>query len=194
MTDQQGNITMVLGPMFSGKSTYLLNHVRKLSYTEKKVIFVNYAEDKRYDDNASICTHEHEKIQALACHTLEEVMNVLKTYDVIGIDEAQFFSDLVPSCEKLCSEGKIIVCAGLSGDFKMEPFPNIASLISKADKIKFLKAVCAFCHKDALFSLRTVKCDKTILIGSSESYKPVCRACYYSHGRDGKKEEKPETV
>ena len=60
----------------------------------------------------------------------------------------------------------------------MEPFPVISKIISKADKIKLLKAYCFNCHKDANFSLRIVKSNETVLIGAGEAYKPACRECH----------------
>ena len=72
----------------------------------------------------------------------------------------------------------------------MEPFENVSKLISKADKIKLLKAYCYFCHKRAGFSLRTVRNDKEILIGASDMYRPVCKACYYKNNLiENEKEE-----
>lgn len=176
-----GKIKLYLGPMFSGKSTSLAHTVRKYTYKNKHTVFVNYAEDKRYDDSGIIVTHEQEKFEAITCHCLKDKMTELLKYDVIGIDEGQFFPDLVEVCETLCQNGKIVVVAALSGDYKMEPFPNVAQLISKADKIKLMKAYCYFCQKQAGFTLRIVKSDKTILIGGEEMYKPVCKACHFIH-------------
>ena len=77
----------------------------------------------------------------------------------------------------------------------MEPFDNVSKLISKADKIKLLKAYCYFCHKRAGFSLRTVRNDKEILIGAADMYRPVWKACYYKNNlieSEKKEEEKKE--
>lgn len=174
-----GKIKLILGPMFSGKSTRLTETVRKYSYKNKKTILVNYAADKRYSDTGKIVTHELVQYDALTCTTLEQKMTELVKYDVIGIDEGQFFSDLVEQCESLCNQGKIIIVSALSGNFKMEPFGNVAKLISKADKVKLLKAYCYFCHKGAGFTLRTIRSDEEILIGAAESYRPTCKKCFF---------------
>lgn len=81
---------------------------------------------------------------------------------------------------------KTIIIAALNGDFRMEPFPVIAKIIPKADKIKLLKAYCFNCHKDAKFSLRIVQSNETVLIGAGEAYKPACRDChkYFSDERE----------
>jgi thymidine kinase len=74
--------------------------------------------------------------------------------------------------------GKIVVVAALSGDYKMKPFNNVSELISKADKIKLMKAFCFYCHKLAGFTMRTIKSNELFLIGAGESYRPVCKSCY----------------
>ena len=185
-----GKIKLIIGPMFSGKSTMLTDTVRKFVYKGMKTVLVNFAADKRYDKEGKIVTHEQIKYNALSCYQLQDNFTELMKYDVIGIDEGQFFPDLVEVSETLCKNGKIVVVSALSGNFKMEPFENVSKLISKADKIKLLKAYCYFCHKRAGFSLRTVRNDKEILIGASDMYRPVCKACYYKNNLiENEKEE-----
>lgn len=185
-----GKIKLIIGPMFSGKSTMLTDTVRKFVYKGMKTVLVNFAADKRYDKEGKIVTHEQVKYNALSCYQLQDNFTELMKYDVIGIDEGQFFPDLVEVSETLCKNGKIVVISALSGNFKMEPFENVSKLISKADKIKLLKAYCYFCHKRAGFSLRTVRNDKEILIGASDMYRPVCKACYYKNNLiENEKEE-----
>ena len=185
-----GKIKLIIGPMFSGKSTMLTDTVRKFVYKGMKTVLVNFAADKRYDKEGKIVTHEQVKYNALSCYQLQDNFTELMKYDVIGIDEGQFFPDLVEVSETLCKNGKIVVVSALSGNFKMEPFENVSKLISKADKIKLLKAYCYFCHKRAGFSLRTVRNDKEILIGASDMYRPVCKACYYKNNLiENEKEE-----
>ena len=189
-----GKIKLIIGPMFSGKSTLLTDTVRKYVYKDKKTILVNFVADKRYDTEGKIVTHEQVKFNALSCYNLKEQYQELIKYDVIGIDEGQFFPDLVEVCDELCKAGKIVVVSALSGNFKMEPFQNVSILISKADKIKLLKAYCYFCHKRAGFSLRTVRNDKEILIGASDMYRPVCKACHFKHSLISSTEtSKPQT-
>lgn len=176
-----GKIKLIIGPMFSGKSTALTTMVRKYGYKNKKTILVNHLGDKRYSDTGKIVTHEKAQFDALVCNVLQERISELVQYDVIGIDEGQFFTDLVEQCEYLGSLGKIIVVSGLSGDFKMEPFDNIAKLISKADKVKLLKAYCYYCQKSAGFTLRTIRDDSIFLVGAAEAYRPVCKKCHFDN-------------
>jgi len=174
----EGKIELILGPMFSGKSTRLIELMRKYVYKAKKTIMVKYYADQRYSEKSEVVTHDLIKYDSINCKLLRNSFDTLKQYDVIGIDEGQFFADLVEVCEELALMGKIILIAALNGDFRMEPFPVIQRIISKSDKIKLLKAYCFNCHKDAKFSLRIVQSNETVLIGAGEAYKPACRECH----------------
>ena len=174
----EGKIELILGPMFSGKSTRLIELMRKYVYKAKKTIMVKYYADQRYSQKSEVVTHDLIKYDSINCKILKNSFDTFKEYDVIGIDEGQFFADLVEVCEELALMGKIVLIAALNGDFRMEPFPVIQRIIAKADKIKLLKAYCFNCHKDAKFSLRIVQSNETVLIGAGESYKPACRECH----------------
>ena len=174
----EGKIELILGPMFSGKSTRLIELMRKYVYKAKKTIMVKYYADQRYSQKSEVVTHDLIKYDSINCKILRNSFDTFKEYDVIGIDEGQFFADLVEVCEELALMGKIVLIAALNGDFRMEPFPVIQRIIAKADKIKLLKAYCFNCHKDAKFSLRIVQSNETVLIGAGESYKPACRECH----------------
>ena len=183
---EEGKIELIIGPMFSGKSTRLIGLIRKYTYKAKKTIMIKFFADKRYSEKSEVVTHDLLKYDSIDCKNLREHFDQIKAYDVIGIDEGQFFPDLVEVCEELALMKKTIIVAALNGDFRMEPFPVIAKLISKADKIKLLKAYCFHCHKDAKYSLRIVQSNETVLIGAGEAYKPACREChvYFSKQRE----------
>ena len=182
----EGKIELILGPMFSGKSTRLIELMRKYVYKAKKTIMVKFYADQRYTEKSEVVTHDLIKYDSINCKILRDSFDNFKNYDVIGIDEGQFFADLVEVCEELALMGKIVLIAALNGDFRMEPFPVIQRIIAKADKIKLLKAYCFNCHKDAKFSLRIVQSNETVLIGAGEAYKPACREChvYFSKQRE----------
>ena len=182
----EGKIELIIGPMFSGKSTRLIELMRKYVYKAKKTIMVKFFADQRYTEKSEVVTHDLIKYDSINCKILRDSFDTLKQYDVIGIDEGQFFEDLVEVCEELALMGKIVLIAALNGDFRMEPFPVIQRIISKSDKIKLLKAYCFNCHKDAKFSLRIVQSNETVLIGAGEAYKPACREChkYFSTERE----------
>ena len=175
IVDNIGFIQLYLGPMFSGKTTRLLEDVHKKAFMKKKTVFVKFQGDDRYTKDEELITHSgiKSKNKCMSCSKLSEIYEKLLEFDVIGIDEGQFFPDLVEICDKLCLAGKYIGVAALSGNFRMEPFENVSKLISKADKIKLMKAACYFCDKEAGFSLRIVAGNQDILIGSGESYKDL---------------------
>jgi len=183
---EEGKIELILGPMFSGKSTRLIGLIRKYTYKAKKTIMIKFYADKRYTEKSEVVTHDFLKYDSIDCKNLGEHFDKLKNYDVIGIDEGQFFPDLVEISEKLALMKKTVIIAALNGDFRMEPFPVVAKIISKADKIKLLKAYCFNCHKDAHYTLRIVQSNETVLIGAGEAYKPACREChiYFSKERE----------
>ena len=184
---EEGKIELILGPMFSGKSTRLIEIIRKSVYQAKKSIMVKFFADKRYSEKSEVVTHDLIKYDSIDCKQLRDSFDKLKNYDVIGIDEGQFFPDLVEVCEELALLKKTVIVAALNGDFRMEPFPVIARLISKSDKIKLLKAYCFHCHKDAKFSLRIVQSNETVLIGAGEAYKPACRECHVFFSKEREK-------
>jgi thymidine kinase len=184
---ESGKIELILGPMFSGKSTRLIGLIRKYTYKAKKTIMIKFIADKRYSEKSEVVTHDLLKYDSIECKNLRENLEKIKTYDVIGIDEGQFFPDLVEVCEELALMKKTIIIAALNGDFRMEPFPVIANLIPKADKIKLLKAYCFNCHKDANYSLRIVQSNDTVLIGADEAYKPACRECHVFFSKEREK-------
>ena len=184
---EEGKIELILGPMFSGKSTRLIETIRKYVHKAKKTIMIKFIADKRYTDKSEVVTHDLIKYDSIDCKNLRDSFDIIKNYDVIGIDEGQFFSDLVEVCEELALLNKTIIIAALNGDFRMEPFPVISRIISKADKIKLLKAYCFHCHKDAKFSLRIVQSNETVLIGAGEAYKPACRECHVFFSKEREK-------
>ena len=184
---ESGKIELILGPMFSGKSTRLIGLIRKYTYKAKKTIMIKYIADKRYSEKSEVVTHDLLKYDSIECKNLQENLEKMKDYDIIGIDEGQFFPDLVEVCEELALMKKTIIIAALNGDFRMEPFPVIAKLIPKADKIKLLKAYCFNCHKDANYSLRIVQSNDTVLIGADEAYKPACRECHVFFSKEREK-------
>eukprot|EP00948_MAST-09A_sp_MAST-9A-sp1_P001959 g1959.t1 len=177
----EGSISLIVGPMFSGKSTELLRRVGRFKYARKKCLYVKYKADQRYS-NKLLSTHDRQMVEAISCSTLDQVpLELLKKTDVIGIDEGQFFPDLLTFTEKCANEfGLVVVIAALDGDYLRKPFNHIHELLPKAENVTKLKAVCAGCGRSASFTKRLVASDKLELIGGAESYKPTCRKCYFA--------------
>jgi thymidine kinase len=182
MTSPIGKITLFMGPMFSGKTTLLIETIQKTSYKIKQPILVYY---QNKQDTNSLKTNFNYTSSAIQCTQLKDILTILDQYDIIGIDEGHLFPDLVEISEYLCKKGKSVYIAALSGDYKMEPFENIANLISKADKIKLLKAYCYYCKKEAGFTLRTFTNNENENLlnkynnTTNNIYRPVCKMCYF---------------
>jgi len=178
-----GHIELIIGPMFSGKSTELHRRIKRHKIAGRTILLVKYKDDTRYAKvagaNANV-THDHEQLPAYAAKDLDNVNNVAHNYDVIGIDEAQFFGDIAKFCEYWANKGKVIIAAGLDGTYQRMAFNEILSLVPLAETVDKLSAVCAMCAKDAAFTLRTTleNADSVELIGGAERYKAACRKCY----------------
>ncbi len=167
--------------MFSGKSSKLIS-----LYNEKKdskqILLINYKDDVRYGENM-IITHTKQKVICHSCLYLKDIIqkSLFLEADIIMIDEAQFFPDLLEFVIKSVeSFHKEVYVAGLDGDYNRNIFGDIVKLIPLADMIIKLKAKCNCngCSNDAIFSKRIVKNDDKILIGGIDSYVPVCRKHY----------------
>lgn len=176
--NQIGKIELIMGPMFSGKSTELLRNIKRYKIKKKKTIVISYIGDNRYSKENILSTHDRLEYPAIKCSKLKEHLSFLMDFDVIGIDEGQFYADLVEVSELLANNGKIVVIAALNGNFKREPFDTISKIIPKCEYINNITAVCFNCNEEASYSLRLINNESEILIGGEDYYKPVCRACY----------------
>ena len=186
----QSRLDIMLGSMFSGKSSALL---RKLSQFEEmglSALYINHDLDNRsgnaYSTHSPLLKDRPLEMTTLKTKNLESIeMSSLSPFDVIGIDEAQFFGEeLVSFVKKLVeNHNKYVIIVGLDGDYRREKFGYLLDLIPLADNVVKLHAYCKRCaenHKtlrNALFTHRTVAVNG-ILVGGSESYDPVCRGCY----------------
>jgi len=165
---------IITGPMFSGKTTYLSNILTKFP---NKSLYINHSFDTRgeifYSHNSDITFSNETK----CIKTNILVDELVEGYDIIGIDESQFFKDIKDTILRWVEKyGKIVYVAGLNCDYKREVFGEIMDLAIYSDSITKLKANCK-CGSDAIFSKRLVQGDLQILVGSTE-YEPVCRICF----------------
>lgn len=174
-----GQIQLIFGPMFSGKSTELIRRLKRYQVAQYEVLIVKYDKDVRYNDGG-IATHCGQTLPALATSCLTDLTTRAENYDVIGIDEGQFFSDVVVWCEAMANKGKIVLVAALDGTFQRKPFSNIINLVPLAEVVTKLVAVCMNCFQDAAFSKRISSEDGVEVIGGADKYMAVCRRCYYS--------------
>ena len=180
-----GKLTLILGPMFSGKSSELIRYYKRYKIAGKKCLVIKYAGDDRYDET-SVVTHDKVAIEALPASRLLDLEGTAKEYEVICIDEIQFFEDGSMS-DVWADEGKIVIVSGLNGTFQRRPWRVISELVPLADDIIHLKAVCKDNGEDAAFTHRTVGNNSEFMIGGSESYSAVDRKTFI-----GKKYQKVE--
>ena len=177
-----GSLQVIFGPMFSGKSTELQRRLRRHTVANRRVLVVKYAGDNRYDEDVGSAsravTHDLTAMPAVPTRELHNIDNVAHNYDVIGIDEGQFFDDIAHYCEKWAQAGKTVIVAALDGTFQRKPFKSVLALVPLAEEITKLTAVCTDCAADAAFTARTTKETAVEVIGGATSYKAVCRACY----------------
>jgi len=178
-SERQGHLELCLGPMFSGKTTYLIQAYKKNHYIGKAVLVINYAEDRRYHDTM-LSTHDQIMIPCVQSHTLGSLRDRFSEADVIIINEGQFFEDLYEVVLDLVDvQGKCVYVCGLDGDFQRKPFGRILDLIPHCDHYTKLRALCAKCRDGtpAPFTKRITSENEQVVIGS-DNYIPLCRKCY----------------
>ena len=180
-----GRIDIIIGSMFSGKSTELIRRINRYKVLGKNILVINNKLDKRYSEN-SISTHSNIKLECISLDKLSDINETDKyskeyeACDVVVIEEAQFFKDLhdfvINSAD---NDNKIVLVAGLDGDSNRNEFGDILKLIPKCDTVKKLHALCVKCNDGTLacFTKRLVKNDSQIYIGVSE-FIAVCRHHY----------------
>ena len=178
-----GRIDIIMGCMFSGKSTEIIRLINRYKALEKKILIVNHSNDTRYKKN-SISTHSNINIDCISINNLNTIKSdpsyEYNSKDVIVIEEAQFFKGLydfvMESAEK---DNKIIILAGLDGDSNREEFGDIIKLIPKCDSVVKLHALCSICKDGTLapFTKRLIENKNQIFIGVNE-FIPVCRFHY----------------
>jgi thymidine kinase len=181
----EGSIKIIIGCMFSGKTTELLKQYKKYTKLEKKCKIIKYLNDTRYS-KTGIATHDllvQEKDVICCGNKLKDIENLIKDIDVILIDEGQFYEDIVEFADNLANKGKIIIVVALDGTFERKPFGKIHELIPKSESVKKLYSICGVCHKQkAHFSkLKNIVNNNNtnnIIIGGDEKYIATCRKCY----------------
>ncbi|KAJ8492681.1 hypothetical protein OPV22_014402 [Ensete ventricosum] len=175
-----GEIHVILGPMFAGKTTILLRRMQDEVDCGRSVAMVKSDKDTRYGLD-SVVTHDGVKMPCFALSELSSFRDKLGTeaYDklnVIGIDEAQFFEDLYDFCSNPADhDGKIVVATGLDGDYLRRSFGSVLDIVPLADSVTKLTARCEICGRRAFFTLKKTNETQTELIGGADVYMPVCR-------------------
>jgi len=201
-----GYLELIIGPMFSGKSSRLVEIYKQCNFCNIPVAVINHSIDKRYDDTL-LSTHDKVMIPCIqtnklrdiwyydeglqgsekngniidnqvVLHRLEDSVKLI-TADVIIINEGQFFEDLLPTVEHMLKHNKKIYVGGLDGDFERKKFGQILDLIPLCDKVTKMTSLCGLCKNGTpgIFSKRITSEKQQTVVGS-DNYIPVCRTCY----------------
>lgn len=189
-----GYLELIIGPMFSGKTTALYDIYNKYKFCNTPTLAINHSLDTRYDkDQTLLYTHDKLNIPCVStCNLLDLLTPIFDGYDngfvipqylnnteVFLINEGQFFKDLISFVEILLKSNKKIYISGLDGDFERKKFGTVLDLIPLCDKVTKLTSFCSLCKDGTpgIFSKRITEEKDVVLVGSN-NYISVCRLCY----------------
>ena len=189
------SLELLIGPMFAGKSSAIQSIVRRHQSLGWKVFVITNSLDTRYSDEPMIVNHDKQMMPATASDKLMPMLELqgYKESRLVVVEEAQFFSDLIPFIEQVVDkDGKHAVVVGLDGDADRRPFGRVLDLIPLADRVTKLTAMCKHCGDGtpAIFTLAhnsateaAIASGSVINVGSDEKYVPLCRKHYLKgHG------------
>ena len=182
---REGWIEVICGCMFAGKTEELIRRINVLSYARKNILVFKPKIDDRYS-TTEIASHAGSKVPCIVISEAKEILDhVNYDTDVVAIDEVQFFDeDVVDICEYLADSGLRVMVAGLDKDFRGEPFGVLPDLLTRAEFVTKLTAVCAKCGAPATRTQRIINGkpasfnDPIVLVGAEEAYEPRCRHCH----------------
>lgn len=182
---REGWIEVICGCMFAGKTEELIRRINVLSYAKKNILVFKPRIDDRYS-TTEIASHAGSKVPCIVIDEAKEILDhVNYDTDVVAIDEVQFFDeDVVDICEYLADNGLRVMVAGLDKDFRGEPFGVLPDLLTRAEFVTKLTAVCAKCGAPATRTQRIINGkpasfnDPVVLVGAKEAYEPRCRHCH----------------
>ena len=175
-----GWIEVVCGSMFSGKTEELIRRLNRALIANQKVEIFKPLIDKRFDKK-KIISHKESSIESSPVNFANDILLRVGNCEVVGIDEAQFFDDeIVTVVDTLANQGRRVIVAGLDMDFKGRPFKPMDSLMSIAEYITKVHAVCMKCGSVASYSHRRTKSKQTIVIGEKDIYEALCRNCFFA--------------
>jgi len=177
-----GSIEVVCGSMFSGKTDELIRRLVRATIAKQKVQVFKPAIDVRYAVE-KVTSHAGADFDAIPVEKSSEILTKIdKDTTVIGVDEAQFFDpEIVDVCQQLAERGVRVLVAGLDMDFRGEPFGPMPILMSRAEHVDKLHAICMVCGDEASRTQRLVNGkparydDPVVIVGASELYEARCR-------------------
>jgi len=186
----KGTLEVISGCMFAGKTEELIRRIKVLEIAKQKVLVFKPRIDNRYSDT-KVASHAGSMVDSIIIDRAAEILDhVTDDTDVVAIDEVQFLDkDIVEVCDILADRGIRVMAAGLDMDFRGEPFGVMPTLLTKAEFVTKLTAVCVKCGAPATRTQRIVNGrpaawdDPQIVVGAQETYEARCRHCHEVTGR-----------
>lgn len=176
---KSGWIEVICGSMFSGKTEELIRRLNRAFIAQQNVEIFKPAVDKRYSKK-DVVSHNENVIPSTPVNFANDILLHAGQCEVVGIDEAQFFDpEIINVVNKLANQGKRVIIAGLDMDFMGNPFPPMDKLMSIAEYITKVHAICMECGRIASYSYRRTKSQKTVVLGEKDVYEALCRKCFY---------------
>ncbi|NDB34434.1 MAG: thymidine kinase [Flavobacteriia bacterium] len=173
-----GWVEIICGSMFSGKTEELIRRVKRTQFANQKIILFKPDIDRRYSDE-DVVSHQGSTVPAVLVAHSNEILLIVNDERIVAIDEAQFFdAGIVEVCTTLANRGIRVICAGLDMDYLGNPFGPMPALLAIAEYVTKVHAICVSCGNLAQFSYRFTDESSQVLVGATESYKPLCRSCY----------------
>ncbi|QMW02050.1 thymidine kinase [Spirosoma foliorum] len=189
-----GWIEVICGSMFSGKTEELIRRLTRARIAKLNVQIFKPAIDTRYHAE-NIVSHSEMAIHSTPVQTAGQILALAGDCDVVGIDEAQFFDkDITTICNELANQGKRVIVAGLDMDFSGQPFGCMPQLLSIAEYVTKVHAICVVCGDIAQYSYRLVPSKERVLLGETDSYEARCRRCFNLGNEAGRKEWAYENI
>lgn len=186
-TGRSGWIEVITGSMFSGKTEELIRRLKRANFANLKVEIFKPVIDTRYSES-KVVSHDSNSIVSTQVESASNISLMANNVDVVGIDEAQFFDNgLVEVCTRLADNGIRVIVAGLDMDFMGNPFGPVPALISIAEYVTKVHAICMRCGNLAHYSYRKSDADKIVLLGEKDIYEALCRNCYNNAMKKNKK-------
>lgn len=174
-----GWIEVICGSMFSGKTEELIRRLNRARIARLKVAIFKPAIDTRYHQK-DIVSHSAMVIQSTPLQKASQILEAAAGYDVVGIDEAQFFDqEIIDVCNELATSGQRVIVAGLDMDFAGKPFGCMPPLMAIAEYVTKVHAICVVCGDIAHYSYRLVPSQSRVLLGEIDSYEARCRRCFH---------------
>ncbi|MBN7814110.1 thymidine kinase [Algoriphagus pacificus] len=177
--EKKGQIEVICGSMFSGKTEELIRRLNRAKIARQKVEIFKPSVDKRYSDT-EVVSHNENAIRSTPVNFAGDILLLSGDCDVVGIDEAQFFdAEIVTVAQKLARQGKRVILAGLDMDFEGSPFEPMPKLMAVAEYVTKVHAICMKCGDLAAFSFRLSDSKQQVMLGEKDAYEARCRKCFF---------------